>query len=186
MRTAESSLKGNYKPKVNRSKRIAISALLVALGVALSIYPGSIPLGPTRVFPFQHMINAVAGIFLGPIDAVLIAVSIGMLRMGLGTGTIFALTGGVPGALVVGLVYWRILKNDGMALTEPLGTLAGALISALLVAPLLGNAPFPEFMGLTAQWQLFSIFFLMSSVPGALLGFAATKALRRGGILGSA
>lgn len=183
MSAVEPAMRSESKTKLNRSKRIAISALLVALGVALSIYPGSLPLGPTRVFPFQHMINAIAGVFLGPMEAVLIALSIGMLRIGLGTGTIFAITGGVPGAFVVGMVYWRIVKKDSATLTEPLGTLAGALISALLVAPIIGNPPFPAFLAVTAQWQLFSIFFLMSSVPGALLGFVATKALRRSQIL---
>ncbi len=169
--------------KLKRSRRIVISALMVALGVALSIYPGALPLGPTRIFPFQHMINAVAGVFLGPVDAVLIALSIGMIRIGIGTGTVFAISGGVPGALVVGLLYWHLLKRDAVALTEPIGTLLGALMSALMVAPIIGNAPFPAFAGMTAQWQLFSIFFLMSSLPGAVLGFLATKALRRSNVL---
>jgi len=160
-----------------------VSALVIALGVALSIYPGSIPLGPTRIFPFQHMINAICGIFLGPVDAVLIALAIGMLRIGIGTGTVFAISGGVPGALVVGLAFRYLLRRDAVALTEPVGTLLGALISALLVAPLTGNAPFPAFAGMTAQGQLFSSFFLMSSLPGAVLGFLATKALRRSNVL---
>jgi energy coupling factor transporter S component ThiW len=174
---------GRAPRRLKRSRRIVVSALMVALGVALSIYPGSIPLGPTRVFPFQHMINAICGIFLGPVDAVLIALAIGMVRIGIGTGTVFAVSGGVPGALVVGLVYGYLLRKDVVALTEPVGTLLGALISALLVAPLTGNAPFPAFAGMTAQWQLFSVFFLMSSLPGAVLGFLATKALRRSNVL---
>jgi energy coupling factor transporter S component ThiW len=47
-------------------KKIALLATFIALGVSLSIYPGSIPIGPTKVFPFQHMINGILGVTLGP------------------------------------------------------------------------------------------------------------------------
>ncbi len=181
--SAGTSAATNTHMAVKRSKRVVVSALMVALGVVLSAYPGALPLGPTRIFPFQHMINAISGIFLGPINAMLIAIAIGMIRIGIGTGTIFAISGGVPGALVVGLVYKYLLRNDAAALTEPVGTVLGALISALLVAPVTGSAPFPAFAGMTAQWQLFSIFFLMGSLPGAALGFLVAKALRRSNIL---
>ncbi len=156
---------------------------MIALGVTLSVFPGSVPVGPTRVFPFQHMINALAGILLGPAYAAFIALAIGMLRIGFGTGTIFAIAGGVPGAIVVGLVYHYVIKKDEVALTEPFGTAAGALISALLVAPTIGAAQLPTFLGVTAQWELFTIFFLMSSIPGAVLGYILVKALRRGGVI---
>lgn len=179
------------EPKHNRlalhlnspAYRITLAAILVALGVSLSIFPGSIPVGPTKVFPFQHMVNVIAGIMLGPAYAGGIAAMTGMIRIGIGTGTFFALPGGIPGGIVVGIVFRYLIRRDLAGLTEPIGTALGALISAFFVAPALGTGPLPPFLGLTAQWQLFTIFFLMSSVPGAVLGYLVTIALRRRGIL---
>ncbi|MEJ5292930.1 MAG: energy coupling factor transporter S component ThiW [Candidatus Methanosuratincola sp.] len=159
--------------------RIVLSSILVALGVSLSIFPGAFPIGPTRVFPFQHMINVVSGILLGPLNAGVVAGLIGMIRIGIGTGTFFALPGGIPGAVVVGIAYKYLMRREAAGLTEPLGTAFGALLSALLVAPLIGTPPMQPFLGLTAQWQLFTIFFLMSSVPGALMGYLVVLALKR-------
>jgi len=163
--------------------RLVLSSIFVALGVSLSIFPGAFPAGPTKVFPFQHMINVVAGILLGPLNAGVVAGLIGIIRIGIGTGTFFALPGGIPGALVVGLVYNYLVRKDTVALTEPLGTAIGALLSAFLVAPAIGAAQLPPFLGLTAQWQLFTIFFLMSSIPGALMGYLVVLALKRRGVI---
>ncbi|MFN3621855.1 MAG: energy coupling factor transporter S component ThiW, partial [Nitrososphaerales archaeon] len=97
--------------KAVRAKKVALLAVFIALGVALSIYPGSIPVGPTKVFPFQHMINGILGVALGPWYAAVAALATGLLRISIGTGTIFALPGGIPGALVVGIVYRYVFKS---------------------------------------------------------------------------
>lgn len=162
-----------------KTVRIALTALLIALGVVLSIPGvGTFIVGPTKVYPFQHMINVVSGIYLGPYYATFIATVVGMLRNQLGIGTIFAFPGGIPGAIVVALFY-RYLKSDFVAFTEPLGTGIGALLSAFLVAPLVGAGNLPPFLGITAQWQLFLIFFWMSSVPGSIIGYFIATTLRR-------
>lgn len=171
---------------VGRARKIVLSALMIALGVLLSFFPGAVPIGPTRVFPFQHMINALAGVVLGPAYAAFIALAIGVLRISAGTGTVFALTGGIPGAIVVGLVYHYLYRHDTATFTEPIGTALGALLSALLVSPVMGNPPLPSFLGLDAQWLLFLIFFWMSSVPGAILGYIVVKILRRSHLIGRA
>lgn len=173
------SVEGGSKAVVGQARKVVLSALMIALGVLLSFFPGAVPIGPTRVFPFQHMINALTGVALGPWYGAFIAMAIGVLRISAGTGTVFALTGGIPGAIVVGLVYRYIYRRDTSALTEPVGTALGALMSALLVSPIIGNPPLPPFLGIDAQWLLFLIFFLMSSIPGALLGYIFLKMLRR-------
>ena len=163
-----------------KTSRLALSAVLIALGVVLSIPGvGTFPAGPTKVYPFQHMINAISGIFLGPLYATFIAFAIGVIRNEIGTGTFFAFPGGIPGAIVVSLIYRYVKKSDFVALTEPLGTAIGALISASFVAPLIGAKPSLPFLGLTAQWQLFLIFFWMSSIPGAIIGYFIVVLLRR-------
>ncbi|MEM4164316.1 MAG: energy coupling factor transporter S component ThiW [Nitrososphaerales archaeon] len=173
--------------KAVRAKKVALLAVFVALGVALSIYPGSIPVGPTKVFPFQHMINSILGVILGPWYAAVAALAIGVLRISIGTGTIFALPGGIPGAIVVGILHRYMSKSRWVPLTEPLGTGIGALVSAFIVAPIIHAPPIPAaawaWLGLTAQWQLFLAAFWASSVPGAILGFIVVLALEKRGLL---
>ena len=154
------------------ARRIALSAALTATAVILS--PLYIPIGTTKCFPAQHMINAVAGVLLGPWYAAMIALTTGIIRNALGLGTIYAFPGGIPGALVVGFIH-KYLKNDYAALTEPLGTVViGATISALIFAPWQGH-PF--------SLSFFWIAFAVSSMPGSALGFGVLKALRRTGVL---
>lgn len=162
------------------SRQVALAALFTALGVALSIYPGAIPVGPTRILPYQHMVNVLAGIMLGPWIGGGVALAIGVIRIGMGTGSVFAIPGGVPGVLVVGLAfrYWK--KSYAVGLLEPIGTGIGALISALLVAPFVGGLK-PIF-DITDQWLLFLIVFLASSIPGSILGFLVITGLAKRGI----
>ena len=159
------------------TKAIALDAMLAAVAVVLSIIPGSIPIGPTKVLPYQHMVNVLAGVILGPWHAALMATIAAVVRNALGVGTLFAFPGGIPGGLVVGLIHRYAIKRDEAGLAEPVGTFIGALISAWLLAPALGVAFKPAF-GLTEQWALFSVFFLMSSIPGTIAGYVILKALR--------
>ena len=157
------------------ARRIALSAVLSALTVVLS--PLYIPLGATKCFPAQHMMNAVAGVLLGPWYAAAMAVVTGTIRNALGLGTLYAYPGGIPGALVVGLAHRYLKKTDLAALAEPLGTVAvGATLSAMLLAPALGHS-----MTLYFFWAAFAA----SSVPGAVLGYVVLKALRRLGLIGT-
>jgi len=153
-------------------RRTALSAVLTATAVILS--PLYIPVGTTKCFPAQHMINGIAGVILGPWYASMIALTTGIIRNALGLGTIYAFPGGIPGAFIVGLLHIYI-KNDYAALTEPLGTVfIGATISALLFAPWQGH-PF--------SLSFFWIAFASSSIPGSILGFIVLKALRRTGVI---
>ena len=157
------------------ARRIALSSVLSALTVVLS--PLYIPLGATKCFPAQHMMNAVAGVLLGPWYAAAMAVVTGTVRNALGLGTLYAYPGGVPGALVVGLAHRYLKETDLAALAEPLGTVAvGATLSAQLLAPTLGHS-----MTLYFFWAAFAA----SSVPGAALGYLVLKALRRLGLTGT-
>ena len=149
-------------------KNLVLAGVLVSLCVVLSgVY---FPVGPTKVFPFQHTINAVAGVFLGPIWAGVIAAVAGVIRNILGTGTVFAFPGGIPGGIVVGLFYiW--MKKDWVALLEPIGTgPVGATLSAFLIAPHIGHP---------LGWFSLQIAFLSSSIPGSVLGFFVIKIVRR-------
>ena len=54
---------GGYEMNVN-VKKLAVSAMLVAVAVSLSSL--SIPIGASKCFPVQHLANVIAGVFLGP------------------------------------------------------------------------------------------------------------------------
>lgn len=157
--------------KGSRLRTLTLAGLFCASAVLLSGL--SFPVGPTRCFPFQHAVNVVAGVLLGPWWAAGAAFTSSLIRNLLGTGTPFAFPGSVPGALAVGFA-WRIFRRDGAALAEPLGTgLVGALLSALVIAPSLGKS-----VGL----MVFMPAFLASSLPGSLIGLLILTTLRRLGL----
>lgn len=148
---------------------VAYTGLFVALGVVASGI--HIPVGPTKVFPFQHTLNVLAGVILGPWYGALAALLTGLLRIVLGTGTIFAIPGGIPGVVVVGMFYHYIRKRDWVGLLEPVGTgPIGATLSTYFVAPLVGRS---------GTLLFFQSAFLMSSIPGSIIGFLLLKVLRR-------
>lgn len=156
---------------ISPTRKLVISSLLVGVAVVLS--PLYFPFGPTKCYPFQHMVNAVAGVLLGPWWAALVALSASAIRNLTGMGTLFAFPGSIPGALAVGLAAKLLpprLKAFG-ALFEPLGTaLVGAYLASTLVAPAIGRS-----VATSALMMAFGA----SSVPGSLLGFALILLLQR-------
>ncbi|MFZ0135063.1 MAG: energy coupling factor transporter S component ThiW [Desulfobacterales bacterium] len=82
------------------TKKVARAVILTAAAVALS--PFFIPVGITKCFPAQHMINVLAAVMLGPAYAVGIAFAAAFLRNILGLGTLLAFPGGMIGAVLVG------------------------------------------------------------------------------------
>ena len=156
------------------TRKLVLAALFAGLGVLLSSF--AIPVGGARVFPFQHTINAVAGILLGPWWAAGSALVTATIRVSIGTGSLFAFPGSPFGAIAVGLAY-RFLRRDEAALFEPLGTvLVGATLGALLISPFLGEAAGGLFALMVA--------FALSSIPGAVIGYLVIKALRKTEVLG--
>ncbi|SRR6266545_365397 len=178
--------------RLTNAQRLALAAVLVALGVVLSAF--SIPVGPARVFPFQHMINVVAGVLLGPWYAVLTAFGISVIRNGLGTGTFLAFPGSIFGAFLVGWVYHHVRRTDWAAFVEPIGTaIIGGLVGYLLILPvaeptrLLGfvavnPASSQPYLGIFGGALALVASFAVSSVPGCVLGFLVLKALRAAGV----
>ena len=156
-----------------QSREVARAVILVAIAVALS--PFFIPVGISKCFPAQHLVNVMSAVMLGPAYAVGIATIAGIIRNILGLGTLLAFPGGMIGALLAGLAY-RMSKNIYMAgLGEIIGTgLLGSLASAWIVAPLL--------MGKTIALATLMIAFSVSTLGGTIIGIIALHLLRKGGI----
>ena len=185
--------------RVPVTRRVALAVAFIALGVALGAF--SFPIGPARVAPFQHMINVLIGVMIGPLDATLVAFAIALVRNAVGTGTVLAFPGSIFGALFVGLVYRYLWRSDHAVWVEIIGTtVIGATVGYLMLAGVsqpqaaLGFIPvrplraftFDAFglaitlpPGLWALWAAFAV----SDIPGCILGFLVLKSLRRAGLV---
>jgi len=159
------------------SNKIVLSAILIALGVTISPFM-YIPFLTAKAYPGQHMVNAIAGVLLGPLWAALIATVVGIIRNAMGVGTIYAFPGGISGGVVVGVFAHIIRKIKPeivyyAALSEPLGTVfIGGTLSVYMVAPLIGDLKVSG--ALIPIWSLFAL----SSIPGSVMGFIVLKVLR--------
>lgn len=96
--------------KNNSIRLLTFTALFTALAVLGSFI--HFPIGPVKVSPFQHAINVVAGIIIGPWYGMIAAFLTALVRLMLGTGTIFAFPGdswSFCGWSVVPLLYSKRL-----------------------------------------------------------------------------
>lgn len=178
------------------TKKVALASAFSALGVVIS--PLAFEWLGTRAFPGQHFINVLTGVLLGPLWAALVAAIIGSIRIALGTGTIFAYPGGLPGAIFVGLTYLLFKRlNLGRfsylaAFAEPVGTVfIGGTIALTVVAPYVGPAIGPAatmLRNVQTLGYLPALFLLwggwaISSVLGAVAAFAFLIAAEKYGVI---
>jgi energy coupling factor transporter S component ThiW len=161
------------KNEDTKSLKIVMVAVFTAIGVILSyLNPFAYTtLFGTKINPFAHLMNAVTGVLLGPWYAVLTAFLIAIIRYTAGIGSIHAFPGGIPGALVVGLISVLFSKQNGKyrifaAFFEPIGTVfIGATISAYISGT--GTLLF--------WWGLFAA----SCIPGSLMGLVILIILKK-------
>ncbi|WP_082232329.1 energy coupling factor transporter S component ThiW [Halobacillus massiliensis] len=150
---------------MSRTRLLTTMAVFVAIGT-FSAQLIWFPAGIAKAYPVQHAVNVMAAITLGPIPAVSIAFTIGLLRNLLGLGTLLAFPGGMVGALLAGCFY-KWLKRKGAA---PVGEVIGSGVIGALFA-----VPFAQvLMGSPAGAFAFVPSFLISSISGSLLGWFVT------------
>ena len=148
-------------------------ALMIALGT-LANSAFSFPVGLTRCAPLQSLINVVTAVYLGPWQPGLVACVIGILRISFGTGTLFAIPGGVIGAVLAGLLYRSLGRPVWAGLGEIFGTsVLAAAASVPLAAWVLGRAE--------TFWGFFPGF-AVSSIVGGLAGILLVRSLTLAGI----
>ena len=112
--------------------------MLIALAVSLSTF--SIPIGASRCFPVQHMVNVLAAVFLGPFYGVSIAFCTSLIRNLMGTGTLMAFPGSMLGALCCGMTYRYVGKLLPTYLAEIFGTgVLGGLLAYPVAVYLMGK-----------------------------------------------
>lgn len=154
------------------TRKLALSGILIALGIVLSTF--FVPIGGAKAFPVQHLLNVVAASVLGPGYAVLCAFGISLLRNLLGMGTFLAFPGSMAGALLASVLYRKTHNFKWAALGEVAGT---GLAGSLAAVPL-----FNVFMGGSAGLLFFVVPFSASSLLGAAAALAileGSSSLRR-------
>lgn len=173
----KSSNRGSFK-----AVHTATAGILISLGVVLSyLNPFAyFNLFGTKINPFAHLINALSGVLLGTVYALVVALGIAIIRFSLGLGTIHAFHGGMSGALVVGIFASLIWKKKAdkveyASLFEPIGTIFIGGTIAYLIAPIGGVSIIG---GLIIYWGLFAA----SCIPGCILGFLILKILKKAGV----
>ena len=139
--------------------KLVLSGMFVALAVVLSTF--SIPVGGSKCFPIQHMVNVLAAVFLGPWYGVAIAFCTSLLRNILGTGTLLAFPGSMIGALCCGLVYKHTGKLTFTYIAEVIGT---GILGGLLAFPV---AAF--IMGKEVALFVYVVPFLVSTIGGTVI-----------------
>lgn len=140
-------------------RKLTLSGIFIALGVALSPY--SIPIGASKCFPVQHLINVISAVLLGPIYAVFNAFAISLLRNILGLGTLLAFPGSIFGALLASLLYKRWHNYRLSVFGEIVGTGLIGGVAAFFVATFM--------MGKEVGAFFFVVPFLISTGVGSLI-----------------
>ena len=125
--------------------------------------------------PFQHFVDVMAAVFLGPWYAFAAALICGIMRMMSGR-TIQAVVGAIFGPILGGLLYRKTKNIYLVFLGEVIGT---GFCGAMVAYPLM-----KMFYGLDAQSPFYYIpFYTPSAIVGAGMGVAALLILKRAGVL---
>ena len=105
------------------------AGLMVAAGVLLSPM-FSFPLGVTKAFPLQHMINIFLAVLCGTRYGTAAAFGTSFIRNLLGTGSLLAFPGSMVGAFLSGYLYSHTHKLWAAVIGEFVGTsIIGGLLS---------------------------------------------------------
>ena len=155
------------------SKKLVISSMLVALAVSLSSF--SIPIGASKCFPIQHLINVIAAVFLGPLYGTGAAFCTSLIRNLIGTGSLLAFPGSMVGAFLAGYLYQHTRKFFAACIGEVLGT---GILGAVLCYPVA-----TMLMGKEAAVFAYVIPFLLSTGCGTAMAFVLLGVMEQSGII---
>ena len=154
-------------------RKLVLAALLIAVGVVCS--PLSIPVGASKCFPVQHMVNVLAAVMLGPWYGTGMAFITSLIRVLVGTGSLLAFPGSMCGALLCGLLYQRFKNLPLTYVGEVFGT---SVIGGLLAYPVA-----TLIMSQEAALFAYVVPFLVSTVGGTIIAAILIFALKKTKVL---
>ena len=153
-----------------KTNKLVMTAMLACMAFVLNTFVYF-----PAMAPFQHFINVMAAVLLGPWYACMAALLCGILRM-LSGRTIQAVAGAVFGPILGGLLY---RKTKSLWLT-----LAGEVIGTGIIGAMVSYPLMKWFYALDAQqWYYYVPFYTPSAVVGGAMGVAVLLILKRSGIL---
>ena len=152
-----------------RVRKTVTAAMLVALTVSMSGF--SVPIGASKCYPIQHLVNVVCAVFLGPGYGVMAAFCTSLIRNLLGTGSLLAFPGSMVGAFVCGMVYKLTGKLSLTYIGEVVGT---GLIGGMLCFPVA-----TLIMGKEAAIFTYVMPFFMSTACGTVMAAILVGALAK-------
>ena len=162
--------KSKTKSRSNTTKLLVLTGMFACLAFVLNTYVYF-----PSMAPFQHFINVLAAVFLGPWYGCVSAFICGVMRM-LSGRTIQSITGAIFGPIIAGILYKKTKNIYLVFIGEIIGT---GIFGALASYPLM-----KLFYGLDAQSPLYYIpFYTPSAVVGAAMGVAVLSILKRNGVL---
>ncbi|MEY8394477.1 energy coupling factor transporter S component ThiW [Lachnospiraceae bacterium 45-P1] len=150
-------------------KKTVTAAMLVALTVAMSSF--SIPIGASKCYPIQHLVNVICAVFLGPAYGVMAAFCTSLIRNLMGTGSLLAFPGSMVGAFICGVVYEKTQKLLPTYMGEVVGT---GLIGGMLCFPVAVLV-----MGKEAALFTYVMPFCMSTACGTIMAAILVGALSK-------
>ncbi|MBQ8604933.1 MAG: energy coupling factor transporter S component ThiW [Oscillospiraceae bacterium] len=157
--------------KTTQIKKMALASLLAAVAVVLS--PLSIPVGASKCFPIQHLVNVIAGVFLGPWYAMGSAFITSLIRNIMGTGSLLAFPGSMCGAFLCGLLFSKTKNLIAGCLGEVIGT---GIIGGLLAYPVA-----TMIMGKEAALFAYVMPFLTATMVGSFMALLLIGILDKSG-----
>ncbi|GGH81789.1 energy coupling factor transporter S component ThiW [Pullulanibacillus pueri] len=152
------------------TRKLVITAFFIALGIVTGdiIF---IPLGVSKLFPVQHLINVLTAVLVGPWYSLGCAFVISLLRNLMGTGSLLAFPGSMIGAFLAGNLFRKTRRIGWAAVGEVIGTgVMGALVSF----------PLAKFLyGVDSAVFYFITPFTLASLVGSLIAYFLLKGLKR-------
>lgn len=160
------------------TRKLCFAGILCAVAVVGSLF--YIPVFGSKCVPVQHMVNILCAVILGPFYGVSVAFCASIIRNLLGIGSLMAFPGGMFGALLCGLAFWKSKNIPLTLIAEVFGT---AILGGLCAYPIA-----ILFMGMQAgeiAFYAYVVPFLISTAGGAILSAVLLGVLKNTGILGT-
>lgn len=154
-----------------------MAAFLTALAVVGSMF--SFPFLGAKCSPIQHMVNIIAGVYLGPWWAMGSGFCAALIRNITGLGSPLAFPGSMVGAFLSGAVYHWILKGKPQYIRLP-GAYLGELFGTSVLGGMLSYPVALLIMGNEKATLFGFVFpFFVSCSVGTVIAAVLVTALKR-------
>ena len=157
-------------------QKLCIAGVLCAVAVVGSLF--SFTVFGSKCAPVQHMVNILCAVLLGPGYGVGVAFAASLIRNLLGLGSLMAFPGSMFGALLCGLVYYKLPYLLPTLIAEVFGTSILGGLCAYPIAVFLMGQPAGELM-----FYAYIVPFFVSTAGGAVLSGILLYSMQRGGVL---